>query len=188
MVNSLKEYIVNQKTTGAIWPSSSSLAKAMANQKTLSISRSVVELGPGSGAITKQILARKPQNCTFFALEINPTFVRKFKDNYPDTIIHLDSAANLQNYLKRHNLKHCDTIISSLPWTLLTREMQDKIFNAISASLSPKGKMFTYSYFHGLLFPSGRRFLKLLKQHFPHIQKKIVWRNIPPAIVYECKK
>jgi len=66
MVNSLKEYIVNQKTTGAIWPSSSSLAKAMANQKTLSISRSVVELGPGSGAITKQILARKPQNCTFF--------------------------------------------------------------------------------------------------------------------------
>src|SRR3989344_2899867 len=186
MVNILKEYLVNPKTTGAICPSSSYLAEAMTGNDLLSAD-CVVELGPGTGAITEKILTKIPQDCTFFTLEINPVFSAKLKEKFPDTIVYSDSAENIQKYLQKHHLQQCDTIISSLPWTFLDQQTQRKIFESMHNSLSKYGKVVTYSYLHGLLFPSGRRFRNLLNQHFPNIQKKMVWKNVPPAIVYECR-
>ena len=189
MVHFLKEYLVNPKTTGAICPSSSYLAEAMTGDETLiSSSRCVVELGPGTGAITEKILTKISQDCTFFSLEINPLFSAKLKEKFPDATVYSDSAENIQKYLEKHNAKECNTIISSLPWTFLDQQTQRKIFESMHNSLSKDGKVVTYSYLHGLLFPSGRRFRNLLNQHFPNIQKKIVWKNIPPAVVYECRK
>ncbi len=187
MVNILKEYLIHQKTTGAICPSSSHLAEAMTCKDLLS-SDCVVELGPGTGAITEKILTKIPQDCTFFALEINPAFSAKLKENFPDTIVYSDSAQNIQKYLQKHNLQQCDAVISSLPWTFFDQDTQKQIFISVFNSLAADGKMVTYSYLHGLIFPSGKRFQKLLYQHFPNIQKKIIWKNLPPAIVYECKK
>lgn len=187
MVNILKEYLINQKTTGAICPSSSHLAEAMTSNGFV-FSDCVVELGPGTGAITEKILTKIPRNSTFFTLEINPVFSAKLKENFPDTIVYSDSAENIQKYLQKHNLQQCDAVISSLPWTFFDQHTQKQIFISVYNSLAANGKMVTYSYLHGLIFPSGKRFKKLLYQHFPNIQKKIVWKNLPPAIVYECKK
>lgn len=187
MINILKEYLINQKTTGAICPSSSHLAEAMASTG-LSSAGCVVELGPGTGAITKKILTKIPQDCTFFTLEINPIFSAKLKEKFPDTTIYLDSAENIQKYLQRHHLKQCDAVISSLPWTFFDQQTQKQIFTSVYNSLAAEGKMVTFSYLHGLIFPSGKRFQKLLYHHFPNLQKKIVWKNFPPAIVYECRK
>lgn len=187
MVNILKEYLINQKTTGAICPSSSHLAEAMASNELLSTG-CVVELGPGTGAITEKILTKIPKDCTFFTLEINPAFSAELKEKFPNTTVYSDSAENIHKYLQKHNLKQCDAVISSLPWTFFDQQTQKQIFTSIYNSLAANGKMITYSYLHSLIFPSGKRFQKLLSHHFPNLQKKIVWKNLPPAIVYECKK
>lgn len=183
----LKEYLVSFGKTGAICPSSPRLAEAMTNNGKLSSSQCVVELGPGSGAITKKILAKIPQRCTFFALEINPVFAKKIEEDY-GPIVYLDSAEKIQKYLRKHNARRCDTVISSLPWSFFDQRMQRQIFGSVYRSLAADGKMVTYSYLHGLIFPSGKRFQKILLQHFPKVKKKIIWKNLPPAVVYECRK
>jgi phospholipid N-methyltransferase len=188
MVNFLKEYLLKQKTTGAIWPSSSHLAKAMTPAKNLASANDVVELGPGTGAITREIIGKLPGDCTFFAVEINPTFAEVLEKKYPQLRIYRDSAENIKKYLKKNNLKQCDLVISSLPWTYLNPQLQTKIVDTISQSLSPEGKMITYSYLHSALLSPGKRFKQKLNHNFTEVKKKIVWKNIPPAIVYECKK
>lgn len=188
MVNFLKEYLLKQKTTGAICPSSSHLAKAMTPSKIVASAHSVVELGPGTGVITEKIINKIPEDCTFFALEINHAFAKVLEDRYPQLKVYRDSAVNIRKYLKKNKVQQCDTIISSLPWTYLSPQTQDEIFASVHQSLSIEGKMITYSYLHGAIFPPGKRFRKLLSQHFSEVKKKVVWKNLPPAIVYECSK
>jgi|SRR3989344_6236 len=187
MVHLIKEYITSYKKTGAICPSSPRLAEYMTNEENLLSSRCVIELGPGSGVITKKILTKISKKCTFFALEINPVFAEKVEKDLGATV-YLDSAQNIQKYLQKHNLQHCDMIISSLPWSFFNQQTQKHIFESLYNSLTPEGKIVTFVYLTIFLFPSGRRFMMMLNQHFPNIQKKVVWKNIPPAIVYECRK
>ncbi len=188
MTDFLKEFLTNPKTTGAVHPSSSYLAEAMTNHENLTSSQCVVELGPGTGVITGKIMGKIAQDSIFLALEINPVFAKKVQERFPNAFVYPDSAENIQKYLKKHNAKHCDVVISSLPWTFFDQYTQQQIFASVYNSLSAEGKMVTYSYLHSHLFPSGKRFRNLLHQHFPNIQKKLIWKNFPPAIVYECKK
>ena len=43
----------------------------------------IVELGPGTGAITKEILEKMPEDCDLWTFEINKDFVSHLKENYP---------------------------------------------------------------------------------------------------------
>ena len=188
MVDFLKEFLTNPKATGSIHPSSSHLAEAMTNAEMLGSSRCVIELGPGTGIITERILTKLPKDCIFFTVEINPAFAMKVKEKFPEVTVYSDSAENIQKYLQKHKREGCDTVISSLPWTFFDQQTQQQIFESVYHSLSPGGKMVTFVYPTIFLFPSGRRFRKLLQQHFPSIKKKIIWKNFPPAIVYECRR
>ena len=60
-----------------------------------------------------------------------------------------------------------------------------------------EGSVFTqYHYVHGLLpwyeIENGRvsrfRAVELLGQYFRTIERKFVWRNVPPAFVFTCRK
>jgi len=187
MSHFLKELLSKPLEIGAICPSSKHLAKAMTSPVVAS-SRCIVELGPGTGRITSHILEEKNADSIFFALEINPTFVKIVEEKYPGTSVYLDSATNIQKYLQKHQQEHCDLIISSLPWTWFNNQTQTEIFTAINHSLSEQGKLVTCSYLHTLPISSGRKFKRLLKEHFSIVEKKIVWKNVPPAIVYECTR
>ena len=55
--------------------------------------------------------------------------------------------------------------------------------------LKPGGQFVTFAYLQGLLLPAGRRFRAKLKRSFSDVTKsKIVWRNLPPAFVYRCRR
>lgn len=184
MTHFLKEFF----TTGAVGPSSSYLAEAMTNPVFLGTSKCVVELGPGTGAITQKIIDKIPQDCTFLTLEIDPVFAETIQKNYPSAKVYSDSAHNLPKYLQKNKIKQCDAIISSLPWTFIEKEIQQQILNNISQSLAPNGKMTTFFHLVNLSPWSGRRVKKYLEKNFSQVEKKIVWKNFPPAVVYECKK
>ena len=188
MSHFLKEFLFHPLQTNSVCPSSTYLADAMTPAEILSPSKCVVELGPGTGAITKKIMSVIPESCIFFALEINPVFVEIMNEKFPAAAVYSDSAVNIKEYLKKHQAEYCDAVISSLPWTSFDEQLQKQLLGAIHHSLSPDGKIIAYSYLNGFFLPSSRRFRKLLNQHFPNVKKKMVWKNLPPAVVYECRK
>ena len=183
----LKQALKRPIWTGAIAPSSKYLANYIADLADLEHKKVVVELGPGSGVFTKEII-RKNKGL-FFALEINEEFVNETKKNCPEAIVYHDSATEIKKYLKKHKKSHCDCIISALPWTLFDHNLQKELLDSVYNSLEKDGEFFTIAYLSGLYLPHGLELRKILNEKFREVKKsKIVWRNLPPTIVYCCKK
>jgi phosphatidylethanolamine/phosphatidyl-N-methylethanolamine N-methyltransferase len=184
-----REFIRNPKQTGSILDSSNDLAELITSTANLQNANCIVELGPGTGVFTQKILYKKQQACQFIALELNPTLAHQTQQKFPNEAIYNDNATNTGSYLLKHRQQHCDTVISGLPWASFNTSLQKEILESITTSLSSQGEFLTFTYLHSLALPSGKRFQELLKKNFTSVTKtKTIWKNIPPALVYHCKK
>jgi phospholipid N-methyltransferase len=172
---------------GSFWPSSPELAEQVVEGCDLASRETVVELGPGTGAFTSLILERLKRKSQFFALEINRMNVVELRQRFPRLQVYADCAGKLPDYLRLHRERKADCIISGLAWGNMLPATQNRIFNAVLASLAPGGLFTTFAYVHASWFPTSLRFRKRLFGHFSKIEiTPIVWRNLPPAFVYRC--
>jgi phospholipid N-methyltransferase len=185
----LKQFFKAPRSIGAVCPSSPKLCRKIATGVGLERARVVVELGPGTGAITPIILDMKHPECLFFAVELNDEIITVFRKRFPSVKVYQDCASNLPKMLKKEGVGKADLIISGLPWTTFPVKLQEKILKSIDASLAPGGVFTTFAYLQGLLLPSSGNFKKLLRHHFAKVERsQVVWTNIPPAFVYRCTK
>lgn len=185
----LKESIIYPTKTGSIAPSCEELSDLITDTAQLHTASTVIEFGSGTGVFTEKIMDKISNETTFFALEINPTFVEATKIRCPDAIVYNDSAENARKHLKKHGVDSCDCIISGLPWAIFSTSLQDKLLETISDVLRPGGKLLAMAYVHGLMFPSAQRFRNRLHHMFPSVSKtRVVWGNLPPAFVYCAEK
>ena len=182
-------FLQNPRAIGALMPSGRALARKMADVVDWEKARTVLEVGPGSGALTAEFLPRVSEGCRFFTIEINPDFVEFLESRFAGIEVVQDSVENLEPILKECHLSCADAIISGLPWTIFTRAQQDRYLKAIRGGLGPGGVFVTYTYVQGLSLPGGRRFLRQLKSNFPHVSRsRPVWANVPPAVFFTCRK
>jgi len=184
-----KQFLTSPAKTGSVTPSSKALADAVVRMAAVSEARTVVEFGPGSGAITGSIVESLAADATFFAMEINADFVTIMRERFPDVTVHNDSATNTRQYLEQAGAASCDSIVSGLPWTFFKDELQDELLDTILDVLRPGGVFSTYMYVHSPVAPAGRRFVNKLKARFSHVEDSpVVWKNFPPAIVHGARK
>lgn len=189
MVSFFRQFLKNPLVTGAIAPSSAGLSELITDTAQLSKKRCVVELGSGTGVFTRRILKKISPECVFFTLEINPQFAGETKKNCPAAVVYPASGKDIRRYLRKHRQKTCDCIISGLPWAAFSQKIQEELLAEVCSSLADGGEFLTFAYIHGLLLPAGKKFRSLLKKRFSSVKKtKIIWRNLPPAFVYHCKK
>ncbi len=185
----IKNFIKAPSSIGAVCPTSPFLAKEMTQKIGLEEAKSVVELGPGTGAITPHIINVLNPNAKFFAIELNTEFYNFFRKKYPYLKIYNEDASKLGHLLKGENLNSIDAVISALPWTTLPAKIQDHLLNAIVDTLNPGCYFTTIAYATGIITPSGIKFKRKLKKHFSHVAlSRLEWKNIPPAFAYRCKK
>ena len=189
MFNFIKQTITHPLKTGAFAPSGEELTELITTSADLQSAKVVVELGCGNGVFTEQIVKKIGPNTFFFVIEINEDFIEATQKRCPNVMIYSDNAVNISKYLKQNGFDHCDVIISGLPFAFFNTKTQRELMDAISTSLKPQGKFLTFSYVHGLYFPSGKHFKDLLTKYFTSVAKsEVVLKNIPPAFVYVCIK
>ena len=75
----LKNFLKNWKEVGSITPSSRFLTKKMLESIDFSKADTIVELGPGTGVFTKEILIRMKSNAKLIILETNHQFSENLK-------------------------------------------------------------------------------------------------------------
>jgi phosphatidylethanolamine/phosphatidyl-N-methylethanolamine N-methyltransferase len=186
----VKQFCKEPTKIGAIAASSEGLAARMVDPIDFQRAKVIIEYGCGTGAFTKYVAERMDKDrTTFFSFELNENLIQIARNNIPDICIYKDSAENVRKYLKKHDLKRADAIISGLPWAIFPEELQDCILYETKMSLAKGGYFCTFAYVHGLMLPAGLRFRKKLKESFSEVcVSPIVWGNIPPAVVYWCKK
>ena len=185
----LKQFILNYRKTGAISASSERLGMQFVENSNLAKARNVVELGSGTGVLTRKICENMAPDADFFTMEINPVFVKETRRRCPGVTVYQDSAHNIQKYVDAHGWKGVDCIISGLPWSLFSPRFQEILLEEVFNSLNPDGEFLTFAYIHGLLLPSGKIYRKKLPGKFTLVNhSRIVWKNTPPALVYRAIK
>jgi phospholipid N-methyltransferase len=161
-----KEFIRNPRQVGAVAESSSFLARTMAEQ--IGSDTNVVEFGPGTGSVTKEILKQLPKHGRLTCLEINPKFcedLKKINDHRLQVV-----NDDVRNYSR--TIGNYDCILSSLPLGIFDKTQRDKII-----AISGRTKKYVQFQYTPFLKPK-------LKKYFHDVEIKFVPLNVPPAFVY----
>jgi phospholipid N-methyltransferase len=186
-VQFLQAFIREPASVGALSPSSRALAQAMIQNFNLKRAGTIVELGPGTGAFTGLILERIGKDTNFFVMELDRFHARGLKRRFPGLTVYNDSAERMLEYLALHENLKADYVVSGLPWANIPPEAQERIMEAVLASLAPHGVFTTFAYLHARWLPKARRFRRSLEQRFDRVAtSSVIWKNLPPAFVYRC--
>jgi len=184
----LAEFVRRPFHTASLTPSSRHLAEAMIAWADLKSAETVVELGPGTGAFTRLILRHLAPRARLICVEINPVLARRLAERFPRARVVNDSAENLARHLNATGLG-VDCVISGLPWVILSGEEQKRLLQPAVRAMRPGGTFSTFGYSHAAWLPAGRRFKTMLEESFSSVDiSRSVWRNLPPAFVYRCRK
>ncbi len=165
----ISEFFKHPKQVGAVAESSGFLARKMAQH--IGQATNIVEFGPGTGSVTKEILRHMPQNSRLTCFEINPNFcerLKKIKDSRLKIVN--DDVQNCNRYVEQP-----DCILSSLPLANFNESEKERIF-----TLTSKSKTYIQFQYNPFLRPT-------LKKYFKDVKIKFVPLNIPPAFVYISK-
>ncbi|MEX2301556.1 MAG: methyltransferase domain-containing protein [Bryobacterales bacterium] len=185
----LAEFLRSPTKVGAVAPSSKDLANLMLTAIEDEAPSLVVEFGPGTGSFTEAIRLRLRSRSQLIAIEQSDTFVGILQKRFPDLDLVHGSVETLPQILEQRGRGPADCILSGLPWAVFEPDLQQRILIAAAASLRHGGTFATFAYLQGLLLPSARRFRSLLESTFRDVRRsEIVWRNLPPAFVYHCRK
>lgn len=174
----LREWFANPLRTGAVAPSSPQLAAAMAAWLPADPDSFVLELGPGTGAVTEALLKYGLREDRLIAIEHNPTMARLLRKRFPQAGIIAGDAWQLDDLLRssRKPVHSVGAVISSLPLLNFPPEKAEALAGKIDSVLSPGGNWVQYSYNLGKKQPRGANRFQLRAS-------KIVWFNLPPARV-----
>ena len=169
-------YIVNPRFTGSVCPSSRFLSRKMVSGASLKRGGLVLELGPGTGPVTKCILECGVAAQNIYSIEFDPTLAQALRARYPQINVITGSAEDLSTHLgeRKEDLK---SIISSLPLVSLPDPVVKKIIKEIESVL-PKGGTFVQFTYNLCRKPSSLGFTRMR-----HIKTSFVPINIPPARV-----
>jgi phospholipid N-methyltransferase len=149
----------------------------------------VVEFGPGTGSFTEAIRVRLGPGSHLIAIEQNDSFAGLLRRRFPDLDLVHGSVEFLPEILEARGNRLADCIISGLPWASFDADLQGRILAGVSRGLREGGAFTTFAYLHGLALPTAWRFRRLLEATFREVrQSQVVWRNLPPAFVYHCKR
>ena len=184
-----RQFLRNPSRIGAIAPSSPALCRELVGWLEVNQASAVAELGPGTGVVTREVLHQMGGQTRFFAVELDPEICRALRETLPEVKLYNANACDLKELCAQENIEALDAVVCGLPWAAFPEDLQRSILGALLKSLAPGGRFTTFAYLQGLILPAGRRFRKLLEEHFSSVEtSKVVWRNLPPAITYRCIK
>lgn len=142
----LKGFLRNPRGVGSVWPSSRFLAQRVVEAGAATSARSVVELGPGTGAVTRQLLANLPTDGRLVALEISAEFIELLEEAIPDprlTLYHGPST-EIARALSEVGLENADLVVSGIPFSTLEKPVARQTLEAVRAALRPGGRFVAY--------------------------------------------
>ena len=181
----LGKFLRQGTSIASLAPSSPWLSRTTVRNVDWSRARVLVELGAGTGPITRVIARNARPGCKVVVLERDPDFARLLRERFPTTpefeIVEGDARA-LSSLLAQRGIVPggVDHIISGLPTPSLPRDAQRDLFRAVAEFLAPEGSFNQITEMPLVYWRFYRRF-------FREVQFAFEPRNLPPAGAYFCR-
>ena len=96
-----RRFLRNPVQVGALCPSSRGLCRMMVSHVGMESAGVIVELGPGTGVITREIVRKMPENARLIAIELDEALCGLLRQQFPEITVCNDSAAGIGDILKR---------------------------------------------------------------------------------------
>ncbi len=167
----------NVLTTGALFQTSRKVELDITSKIEKGSNQIFVEFGMGHGNITKEILDKMSDDGKLYSFEINKDFCEVVRKNILDkrlTIIN-KGAEQLNNVVDGQ----VDGIISSIPFSIMPKELGEKIIDLSYQKMKPSA------------FFSQVQYSRVLKKRFAAAFDRMEINQIsviPPEWVYHCYK
>jgi phosphatidylethanolamine/phosphatidyl-N-methylethanolamine N-methyltransferase len=173
----LKGIIKAPMVTGAIAPSGPVLARIMAEEINLNVPGPILELGPGTGNITRAILKHGVAPDRLITIEYNPSFCSHIRHSFPGVEVVQGSAFDVVDLWRSKGWQRPAYVVSGLPLLNFPTNMRVQLLRDCLDLAHPDGGFIQFTY-------SGKSSVP----HMPHIYTtklvKRVWQNFPPATVW----
>ena len=184
----LQAFLKNPFKVGAITPSSPELAQKMVEEITPNKKNIVLELGVGTGAITKFLQEVVPDKESYLGIEIDKTLVRSLKKNYSNLRFVCGNACDVFALHQKSKLGNVGYIICCLPFVSLPNEIGEEIFAEIDKFMRTGCIFRTFQYAHGFFFPSAIKLREYMETRYGKAEKSpMIMKNVPPAYTLTWK-
>jgi phospholipid N-methyltransferase len=182
-------FLRSPQTIGAVAPSSPALVRRMLAHLDAGAPARVVELGPGTGAMTRAVVQRLGPASRFMAVELDPVFVSQLQQELPGLDVVQGSAAELERFVADREFGAIDHVISGLPFASLPVETTRRILDGLSRTLRPGGTFTTFQYVYSFVMPPAVAFRREASARFGGPPARaLVLMNLPPAWVLTWRK
>jgi phosphatidylethanolamine/phosphatidyl-N-methylethanolamine N-methyltransferase len=180
-VRFLRSWIEKPLHMGAVMPSGRVLARTMAQYVDIKSTGPVVELGPGTGAITNALIERGVDQKRLVLVEYNPGFCALLRDRYPHAKVVQGDAYKLRDSLWNVLSSPASAVVSGLP--LVTKPMLTrlKLIRDAFLALAPGAPFVQFTY--SVVPP--------IPKSLPGVSTEAserIWMNLPPARVWVYRK
>ncbi|WP_315759107.1 MULTISPECIES: class I SAM-dependent methyltransferase [unclassified Bradyrhizobium] len=180
-VRFLRSWIEKPLHMGAVMPSGRLLARTMAQYVDPHGTGPVIELGPGTGAITNALVEHGVDQKRLVLVEYNPSFCALLRDRYPQAKVVQGDAYRLRDTLWNVLGAPASAVVSGLP--LVTKPMltRMKLIRDAFAAMSPNAPFVQFTY--SVVPPIPKSLPGVTTQ-----ASERIWMNLPPARVWVYRK
>jgi phospholipid N-methyltransferase len=179
----VRKFAQQGRTIASFSPSSRFLSRKIVEGIDYAAAKCIVELGAGTGPITKELAARVQPHTRLIVVEQDADFCKRLREKYsdmPNAEIIEGDAAKIDTLLAERGLSAVDHVISGLPLPSFPAALRDAIVASSARALGEAG-----TFRQLTIMPLIYR--KIYTNYFSDVKFNFVARNLPPAGVYVCR-
>jgi phospholipid N-methyltransferase len=156
------------------------LVRRICSRLNLRERRVVVELGPGTGCFSRELLEQLSPNSKLLLIETNPEFADVLgRIREPRLRVVCGSAVYLKDFLHRSGQSRADVVLSGIPFSYYSEDATMRLLGDIREVLTGGGVFLAYQ--------SSAHLEKYLKRVFPRVRVERQVFHIPPLVVLEAR-
>jgi phosphatidylethanolamine/phosphatidyl-N-methylethanolamine N-methyltransferase len=177
----IRSWMEKPLATGAVMPSGKPLARAMAKCVDPSVEGPIVELGPGTGAVTAALVEQGIAPSRLVLVEFNPTFCRLLRSRYPEATVVQGDAYGIKRLLASLLRQPAAAVVSGLPLFTKPLKIRLRLLSDAFTLLTPGAPFVQFTY---AVVPPIPRAYSGANAH----GSERIWLNVPPARVWVYRK
>ncbi len=175
-------FLKNPAKVGSITPSSPELAQKMVEGIEPTPENIVLELGVGTGAITRALKRKVADENSYLGIEIDQKLVNSLQKNFNGMRFICGNACEITAIHERSGLGRIGSIICCLPFVSLPNDVGLEIMNEVDKVMQKGCTFRTFQYAHGYYMPSAIKLREFMRTRYGKSKRSpLIVKNVPPA-------